>query len=95
MSRGKRSTPTLAIVEPAPEPQREPLRAREIPRCRSCGELRSLDTDGECHACADAREHDHGLIDVIAHLEDITQGDAADRCAEAASMLRKLLRRKK
>ena len=39
-------------------------------------------------------QHDQSIIDIIVLLEDITQGDAADRCADAASMLRKLLKRK-
>lgn len=99
MNRGKRITPTLSIVTvdelPDTEPDREPIRPRAIPRCVSCGELRQLDGRSECHACASARAHDEGLIDVIAHLEDITQGEASERCADAARMLRRLLRRKK
>ncbi len=85
--------PLMAIVVDE-QPQREPIRAKTIPRCTVCGDVRVL-TDGVCEPCGKIVEHDDAIIDVLATLEDITLGDAQDRCADAASMLRKLLRRKK
>lgn len=83
----------LAVVCPDGESEREPIRAKSIPRCSMCGDVRML-TDGVCDSCGEIIKHDDAIIDVLATLEDITQGDAQDRCADAASMLRKLLRRK-
>ncbi len=75
------------------QPQREPIRAKAVPRCSICGDMLMV-TDSVCESCTKAIKHDESIIDVIAVLEDITLGDGHDRCCDAASMLRKLLRRK-